>query len=541
MAAITRWREKGNSLYGAVLILSLMPLIEGMLTIYDKLNNLNNLMSVMGGGDSDMFGASSSSLFVTVLMIFAYILYFTGLTGFAKLQAEGDASSVLRIRNGAVWGLVAEALSFIPIFGWLLSFVASVVAFFIMINGYGRLRRSFTFPAEARRGAGRLRAAMIWSVAAAILHIIPLLGPVLAGIINFILFFVVLSGWSCIKDACPLTIAGRTVIDRLKISDAPNGALIAWGIALTTIVLALFGWVFVKYIIPNIGIDFPWKAYNYLYYLVNSLGLLLFFVGVLEVWKRNEQQRSGLIVLVVASGSWLMISLLNLFGFIAATEWGMNVVTSRIGTLLSVIIYILFIIGYRKLMLTCTGRLMHEGAWALIGFFSLLLFQQLFMLEVIYIGLYAEEYNQFYPVVPWICLYLGVIGWRSVLSALYGKGEIVPTDDYLPNSSSCFQASSRTWIPEEPEVEEQKIKQQEALCEKVLQKTDDELNQILANSEEYKSELVDVVREEKARREQEAANVAAEKVRNEEEMLKYAPKTVRADEGFKTDEDNTEA
>lgn len=98
--------------------------------------------------------------------------------------------------------------------------MASVVAFFIMIGGYGSLKRSYTFPEEARRGAGRLRAAMIWSVVAAVLGIIPLIGFILEGIICFILFFVVLSGWSSIKNAIPLTVEGRTTVERWRISDA---------------------------------------------------------------------------------------------------------------------------------------------------------------------------------------------------------------------------------------------------------------------------------------------------------------------------------
>lgn len=567
MAAITQWREKGNSIYSAVLILSLMPLIQGVVAIYDKLNDLGgSIMSIMGRGNLNDWGADSSDLFVTVLMVFAYIMYFAGLTGFAKLQTGEDTNSVLRIRNGALWGVLGELLSLVPYIGWLLAFVANIVSFFVMISGYGQLKHSRTFPEEARRGAGRLRAAMIWNLIAVILHIIPLLGPIIAGIIYFILFFVVLSGWSHIKYAIPLTIAGRTIIDRLKLSDAPNGAFIAWGITLTTAVVALASWVFTKIIIPNSLGNIDWEIYNYFFYFSYILGLLLLLAGIVKIHKGNVAKGKDFTMVLVGVGFWLGACLLDLFTYVAIMKFNIGIPWMyRICNLLVITACILFIVGFRKLGSTCSDRLMREGTSALVGFFSLLLFQQLFILEVICIGEYQEEYNQLYMILPWIYLYLGVVGWRSVISGLYGKGEVMPVS--TPDLQSNTQKNLQEWIPQNPEVDEQMMQRMEQksndelehilankedysqsfvraagamlqrreqeqlrsmMQEKVLQKTDEELNQILANSEEYNPDLIEVACKERDRRKQENIRISVEKARNEEELLKYAPQNISA-------------
>lgn len=562
MAAITQWREKSNSIYSAVLILSLMPLIQGVVAIYDNLSDLSgSIMSLMGRGDVNNWGPDSSDFFVTVLMVFAYIMYFAGLAGFAKLQTEEDAVSVLRIRNGALWGVAGEFLSFVPFIGWLLALVANIISFFVMISGYGRLKHSRTFPEEARRGAGRLRAAMIWNLIAVILHIIPLLGPVIAGIIYFILFFVVLSGWSRIKHAIPLTIAGRTTIDRLKLSDAPNGTFIAWGITLTTAVVALANWLFTKIIVPSSSGNAGWEIYCYFFYLSCILGVLLLLVGIVKIHKDNVAKGKDFTMVLVAAGFWLGSWLVELFTYVAIVRFDMDIfLMYRICNLLFAIVCILFIVGFRKLASTCSDRLMREGTSALIGLFSLLLFQQLFILEIFFIGEYQEEYNQLYVILPWIYLYLNVVGWRSVLSSLYGKGEVAPV-----GAQSDTQMGLQEWIPQSPEVDEQVMQRierksnsdleyilankeyysqsfvraagvmlqkreqeqlQSAMQEKVLQKTDEELNQILANIEEYNPVLIEVVCKEKERREQENTRIAVEKARNEEGQLKYAPRNV---------------
>ena len=560
MAAITQWREKSNSIYGAVLILSLMPLIEGVVAIYDNLSSFgSSLLSMVGRQNVSNLGADTSELFVTVLMVFAYIMYFAGLTGFAKLQAEEDANSVLRIRNGAIWGLVAELLACIPLFGWLLAFVANVVSFFIMISGYSRLKHSYTFPEEARRGAGLLRAAMIWNLVAVIVHIIPLLGPVIAGIIFFILFFVVLSGWGRIKHAVPLTIAGRTTIDRLKMSEVPSGSFIAWGITLTAIAVVLADWVFVRFVMPTSTDNPIWNIYNYSFYFSYSLGLLLLLVGIAKMRKQNASKGKGFTTVLVGAAIWLGSWLLDTFTYYAIRELNMNLyLMYRVCNLMIIVACILFIVGFRKLASTCSDRLMREGTKILIGSFSLLLFQQLFFLEVMFIGEYREKYGQLYWVLPWIYLYLGVIGWRSILSSLYGKGVVVPADDL--NSRPKVQ----DWIPQNSEADEQLMQRmeaksqdelkvilaneedysesfvraadrmlkkreeeqaEEAMRTKVSQKTDEELKKILADSEDYNPALLKAVREECERREQDIVKKKEEKKQHEEELSKYGPKS----------------
>lgn len=541
MAKITHWREKGNRIYSAVLILSLMPLIQGVVAIYDKWSDLGrSLMSLAGGYGRVTPETNSAGILVTALMVFAYVLYFTGLTSFAKLQTAQDSNSVLRIRTGAVWGVAAQFLGMISLAGWLLAFIANVVAFFVMISGYGRLRNSSTFPEEAARGAGRLRAAMIWSLVAAILHIIPLLGPVIAGIINFILFFVVLSGWSRIKRAEPLTIAGRTLIDRLKIKDAPCGAYIAWGLTLITAVVAIWDRSFVD-ILQSF---FSWEVYSNVFYIVYILGLALILVGIVEWKKRKQEPGRDFTILIVACAIWLGSMIFEYFLY---HGFRMMILDSqlqwmyRLVAVACIVVGILFIVGFRKMLGSSQNILLCEGVNFLTAYFALLIFQKLYVFEIVFIGEYRSEYYDLLPLFPWVYLYLGVTGWRAIASELYGKGEVVPADGLTYNSQSRVQSNPQPWICEETPADEDMLERmekksnddleyilankddysqsfvraaevmlnkrqeeqaQEEMREKVSGKTDDELNNILTESDDYNPALVEAARKERELREQ---------------------------------------
>lgn len=102
MKVTTLWREKGGNIFNAVLIISLMPLIEAIVSLYDKIDDLSGIgyMLMSGNIDGSMFGADASDVVVPLLMVFAYVLYFGGLTGFAKLQKAADAHAILNIRKG---------------------------------------------------------------------------------------------------------------------------------------------------------------------------------------------------------------------------------------------------------------------------------------------------------------------------------------------------------------------------------------------------------------------------------------------------------
>ncbi len=483
MKVTTLWREKGGNIFNAVLIISLMPLIEAIVSLYDKIDNLSGIgyMLMSGNIDGSMFGADASDVVVPLLMVFAYVLYFGGLTGFAKLQKAADAHAILNIRKGTVWGLVSQVLNFIPVFGWFLAFVASVVAFFIMIGGYGSLKRSYTFPEEARRGAGRLRAAMIWSVVAAVLGIIPLIGFILEGIICFILFFVVLSGWSSIKNAIPLTVEGRTTVERWRISDAPGGWMITCSIILATAFYDVFNGLVGRYagtVAPDVPIG---KLYDAGYIIAFIIGGVMMLIAFIVIRSKQIEKKAVFTLMAVAAGMYMMGYLLNVILFYAGSEGDMRVWIYRVFSMW--VAPLLFIIAFCQLRKNWQNRFVREGTTYLIVYYSLILTDLAYGSLRSYIpGVYFEGLGDIYTILPWIYLYLAIIGWRSVISGVFGKGEVVPEDDIAEVASQ----PQRPWIPESSGIDEQ-------ISAKLANKSDEELKEILANREDYNERFVQAV------------------------------------------------
>lgn len=195
-----KWRLSALGVRSSVFLIMLLGVVECVRDFFE--DSLDFLELFASGSVESVASDIAVSVTIFLLTVIAYITYMCGLGSFAKVQkTEWDARGVRRVRSGLVWSFVAMLFAYIPLVGWLLGFIFSIVAFFVMLGGYNRLRKSSTFPKMARLGASLLFAALFVELLGDILGLLPFIGSLLQGILCLVVVFMVLSGWKKIERA----------------------------------------------------------------------------------------------------------------------------------------------------------------------------------------------------------------------------------------------------------------------------------------------------------------------------------------------------
>ena len=204
------WKKTVGTLIGAIWLYTLADIAASITGAVNEILNpsgalgmIKDLMEGGSGAPTLSMGDIIESMF-SILVIVGYYLFFRSLTRFARLQPnQQDGEHVLTVRTAYILLLVALIVDFVPMIGWLASFVIMVIAYIKMLSGYSGLKKSATFPAEAHQGASTLYSCTIWTLVGYVLGCIPLLGGVIEGIITLVVFFTILSAWGRIKNGAP--------------------------------------------------------------------------------------------------------------------------------------------------------------------------------------------------------------------------------------------------------------------------------------------------------------------------------------------------
>lgn len=204
------WKKTVGTLIGAIWLYTLADIAASITGAVNEILNpsgalgmIKDLMEGGSGAPSLSMGDIIESMF-SILVLIGYYLFFRSLTRFARLQSNGqDSDNVSTVRTAYILLVVALLADFVPLIGWLASFVLIVIAYVKMLSGYRGLKKSYTFPSEARQGAATLYSCTIWTLVAYVLGCIPLVGSVIEGIITLVIFFTILSAWGRIKNGAP--------------------------------------------------------------------------------------------------------------------------------------------------------------------------------------------------------------------------------------------------------------------------------------------------------------------------------------------------
>lgn len=275
------------------------------------------LASVMGEGGGSAFGLGDLLEYLfPLLVLLGYWLFYSALTDFMRLQrSDADRESVGKVRKSYILMVVAVLVGYFWIPGKIVALVLTIVAFVKLLSGYRSLKRSATFPGEARRGAGLLFASSIWLLVGYVIGIIPIVGDAVESVIGFVVFFCVLAGWGRIRRGAPeLNEAEAEALEREDAKAVRRSVVPVWWFPVYIGVSLLACLVFFslnmgllperlrEFANPNFGIT-SLNLYNTITHIVSSLltiGLCFFLLAHSNVLL-SPQSRIGLIISVIAT------------------------------------------------------------------------------------------------------------------------------------------------------------------------------------------------------------------------------------------------
>ena len=200
------WRSQARRILNAIILITIVSCANIVVDYLGSVNDTIDLFHSLDSGRFDQYFMPDewdiAGYVLVILLIVGYGIYLSGLVRFADLQPDTDNQLAVRsVRSGIGWMLWGIVLGVIPVVGGFFKFLFSLISSCILIGAFGRLKRSRKFPTRARMGAGSLKASAILELIALIIGLVPFAGGVIAGILSFIAFCLLLSGWERMKNA----------------------------------------------------------------------------------------------------------------------------------------------------------------------------------------------------------------------------------------------------------------------------------------------------------------------------------------------------
>lgn len=203
------WKEATGWLYKSVLISALAGIIGVVASVFSVFNTISGAAeaATKGHGGAALQAVSDGAntldtinLIVGIISIACTVVFLLYITKLIDLVNAADKDAVSKIRLAFVINIVGSILAaFAPSLG-IVTFIINVVAWVILFMAYGSLKNSTTFPAEAAKGMGRLRTAMILSIIGGLILLIPFIGFIGGLVTLFALIWNIL-GWKRVANS----------------------------------------------------------------------------------------------------------------------------------------------------------------------------------------------------------------------------------------------------------------------------------------------------------------------------------------------------
>lgn len=298
------WKKKTNIIITALVIYTVASIAGDILeTVGDLISGGGLLWAIMSA-----FSESSLSVFdvieylIQFLVIGGYLLLLSSLKDFSKLQKnDEDENSVMRVRKGYIFMVIAAFVGFIPLVGKFVALVFYILAYVRFIQGYKRLGMSDYIPDMAGQGFAVLKSCVVWILVGRVFSILPVIGVIIDTVINLVVFFVMLSKWRQIGDNGP-EISGNYGI-RIQEYLRTKGGTVSSGTSIaqrrdevkkiTWVFLVLYALFFVNSILSLLlsvtaqnnsdSYEFISILLNVSFYILNVYGIIAFGYLILKV------------------------------------------------------------------------------------------------------------------------------------------------------------------------------------------------------------------------------------------------------------------
>ncbi|MCM1029892.1 MAG: hypothetical protein NC410_00415 [Oscillibacter sp.] len=493
------WRIQAGAVLNGIILLTLAALAgsvcDGIASVNDKVDLARSFMT---GNFKDYFEPDMwdyAQWMLLLLEVFGYFLYFGGLKRFASLLQSNDASQVMRVRTGAILTLIGSVIGHVPVLGWLPKLVLVIIGFVKMLGGYKSLKYSSTFPGT--QGASTLHSALIVQLVGVILGLLPLVGGILESIADIIVFFMVVSGWSTIKNVVPTaSVKSLPEVSLLPYRKVPGGLLLAWGLggyfalSLVGSLIAYLSFYFKLFIDPNDIETYHYyeslasdiRYYGHYGYYIALAAFVVYIVGIGRAsFYRSDRKIKGIALVITGLSIIAVMGPLQEFadavfydnvirGLLESDDFSKAVLLCNIlyacCNFLRCIAWSVCAIGFIRI-----GRTGHYGylgkygvnflqvaAWIHVGGCVAWIARNVWGGGTQYSVMCVSTLNLLLSVV---CFILQWNGWRHLLSSWYGERDpelpamsvVVPGASGMQEVFICGQACSRKKGGEEEELE----------------------------------------------------------------------------------------
>lgn len=203
------WPERTKTIFNGVLTYSIANILYALLGVIGYLAGSRWMMFYSSDNvsySSEVYATNNLGLIgiigiiLAIAIIVGFILFIKGLGDFRSILSPADSSSISKIRTAAILILIGSILVYFPFIRWIGN-ILNIIAFILMIVGYAALRKSGTFPRQARQGANQLFIAMIIGIVGNALGFIPAFGVVITMAANIVVYIMMIIGWNNIKNS----------------------------------------------------------------------------------------------------------------------------------------------------------------------------------------------------------------------------------------------------------------------------------------------------------------------------------------------------
>lgn len=226
MDITTAWKESTQKIFWGVIVIAVAGILS---TIYDYVSYGVIIMEFVadllprGFGyqlETFLYGIKTIGILSKLAVMAGYILYLMGLTRFAAIQSNNlAAQNIQKVRSAVV--ILIWCFAILTVFGVLFNFplvgivinigvwIATLVAYFKMRNGFAVLKTSPAFSAASQKGANKLRFAAVCNIR---LMLMPIVVALAIGLVALIAFAMLSKGPSKEALYVPAILGGLILI-----------------------------------------------------------------------------------------------------------------------------------------------------------------------------------------------------------------------------------------------------------------------------------------------------------------------------------------
>ena len=161
---------------------------------------ITSVTLILAGNMLTTYNNIGSGWTATVTAIIGFILFFIGLGQMKSYMDEKGKSGVSLLINAAILGIIALVLHLIPFVGGIFAGILYLIAFIIQLAGLLKLKNSETIGTAGASGVSNILIAMVLMIIGSILGMLPFAGGMINSVISLIALLLILFGWLKIQE-----------------------------------------------------------------------------------------------------------------------------------------------------------------------------------------------------------------------------------------------------------------------------------------------------------------------------------------------------